>query len=96
MMPTTFKNEVFTAFISTENFVAQLLLVHMLLVDYIIARFGFTPDEAPKCGGRKNVIISWIRNVVFALPDDLKPYADWVLKYCEVLETLDSRHLMTP
>ena len=75
MMPTTFANEVFTTFISTDNFVAQLLLVHMFLVDYIIARFGFTLDQAPKGGGRKNVIISWIRNVAHVLPEDLKPYA---------------------
>lgn len=96
MMPVRFPNEVFTSFIRTDNFVAQLLLVHMFVVDYIIARFGFTPDEAPKCGGRKNVIISWIRNVAAVLPVDLRPYADWVLGYCEVLETQDSRHLMTP
>lgn len=96
MMPVRFPNEVFTSFIRPDNYVAQLLLVHMFIVDYIIARFSFNIEEAPKCGGRKNVIISWVRNVAHVLPADLRPYADWVLGYCEVLETLDSRHLMTP
>lgn len=89
-------NEDFATFIQADNYVAQLLMVHMFLVDYIIGRFGFAPDQAPKCEGRKNVVISWIRNVAQALPVDLKPYTEWVLRYCEVLERQDSRHLMTP
>lgn len=96
MRTTIMPQDDFLLFIEPDNYVAQLLLVHMFLVDYIIGHFGFAPDEAPKCGGRKNVIISWTRSVVDVLPEELRGLADWVVEYCAVLERQDSRHLLTP
>lgn len=96
MLPSSFTNEEFISFINPENHVGHLLVIHMFLLDYVLGRFCIAPSDEPPCPGRKNVIISWTRNMADALPRDFKKYIQWPLQYCEVLARQDARYLLSP
>ncbi|KAK2616850.1 hypothetical protein QQS21_000228 [Conoideocrella luteorostrata] len=91
-----FTNEDFQAFISPENYLAQLLIVHMFLVDYVLGPFCVSSSEQLKFSGRKQVIISWARNLLKRLPPKYKPYGEWIKQYCDTLENSDGRYLLSP
>jgi hypothetical protein len=95
-MPTLLSNQDFVDFVAPDNHGARLLIVHGFLIEYILGHSCISPEKAPACGGRKNVIISWTRNTAAALPAELQGYASWMLQYCEVLEKQDARYLMSP
>ncbi|CAI6087828.1 unnamed protein product [Clonostachys chloroleuca] len=96
MMAISFSHEDFSAFVSPDNHVARLLMIHTFLVEYVLGQVCIAPTEAPSTPGRKNVIIAWTRQVAAALPTEMKSYVDWPLEFANLLETLDSRYLWSP
>ncbi|KAK7222143.1 hypothetical protein V2G26_010146 [Clonostachys chloroleuca] len=96
MMAISFSHEDFSAFVSPDNHVARLLMIHTFLVEYVLGQVCIAPTEAPSTPGRKNVIIAWTRQVAAALPTEMKSYMDWPLEFANLLETLDSRYLWSP
>ncbi|OAA65052.1 C6 transcription factor [Cordyceps fumosorosea ARSEF 2679] len=96
-VPATFSNEEFLELINPENFGSRLLLIHMFLVDYVIAAICLSPDMPIKSPRRKHVIIKWARNATSSIPQEYKRYTTWIDSYCDKLEqSNDCRHLYTP
>lgn len=96
MLPSLFTNEEFTSLIDPENYVGQLLIIHMFLLDYICGRFCIAAADGPKCGGRKDVVITWTKNIAKMLPPEYEKYAEFPRQYCEMLASLDARYLLSP
>ncbi|OWT42615.1 zinc finger protein 1 [Pochonia chlamydosporia 170] len=91
-----FDNDTFSAFVHQENYPAQLLIVHMFLLDYVLGPFCTSSKEEFKFPARKQVIISWARNLLKRLPPEFKIYGNWIEKYCYTLESSNGRSLLTP
>ncbi|EGX90385.1 C6 transcription factor [Cordyceps militaris CM01] len=91
-----FSNDDFQAFIAPDNYPARLLIAHMLLADYLLGQFCLSSAEEFKFTARREVIVSWVRNAIGALPSEFKPYGEWLLGYCDVVERSDGRYLLTP
>lgn len=91
-----FSNDDFQAFIAKDNHPARLLIAHMLLVDYLLGQFCLKDSEQLTFTARKDVIVSWVRDAIGALPKDVRPYGDWLVGYCDVVEKSDGRYLLTP
>lgn len=96
LIPTHFSNDEWAAFSHEDNHVGQLLLLHMFLLDYVLGSFMIDPSLAPKCPGRKNVVISWVEKVASRLPPHLTSCAEWPASYCGVLSSREARHLFSP
>ncbi|KAK9444205.1 C6 transcription factor [Metarhizium brunneum] len=96
MMPSTFDNQEFLAFVKPENYTGKLLLIHMFLLDYVLGRFCLSLKEEPKCPGRKLTILSWTRGLAKSLPEQYRRHIEWPLQYCGELESQDSRYLLSP
>ncbi|KAJ2982493.1 hypothetical protein NQ176_g1355 [Zarea fungicola] len=95
--PATFTNEEFLELVNPENHCSRLLLIHMFLVDYVLAAICLSPDTPVKAPARKHVIIKWARAAAASMPADCKRYTHWIESYCDKLEkTNDCRHLFTP
>ncbi|KND94785.1 Sterol uptake control protein 2 [Tolypocladium ophioglossoides CBS 100239] len=95
-LPFCFSNEEFLSFINPDNHAGHLLVIHMFLLDYILGQFCIAPSDEPPCPGRKNVIVSWTKNMAKTLPRDCQEYIQWPLHYCEVLSRQDARYLLSP
>ncbi len=91
-----FTNDDFQAFIDPENHAARLLISHMLLADYLLGQFCLSSSEPFKFTARRDVILSWVRNAIGQLPKEIRPYGDWLIGYCDVVEQSDGRYLLTP
>ncbi|KAM3510761.1 hypothetical protein MY11210_005591 [Beauveria gryllotalpidicola] len=95
--PATFSNEEFIELVNPENYGSRLLLIHMFLVDYIIAAICLSPDTPVRAPARKHVIIKWARDATSSMPQEYRRYTTWIDSYCDKLEqTTDCRHLFTP
>lgn len=90
-----FAQEDFQAFIDPENYVAQLLIIHMFLLDYVLGPFCVSSSER-KVSARKTVIISWARDLLRRLPPEYQTYGTWVKQYSDALEVIDGRYLLSP
>ncbi|KAM3499147.1 hypothetical protein MY10362_007564 [Beauveria mimosiformis] len=55
--PATFSNEEFIELVNPENYGSRLLLIHMFLVDYVIAAICLSPDTPIKAPARKHGMI---------------------------------------
>lgn len=71
-------------------------MAHMFLLDYMIGHTCFPEREIPKCGGRKDIVIAWVRKTMRRLPAELRIFGDFPLKYCDCLAIKDSRNLFWP
>lgn len=96
IMPSLIKNEEFLSFIDPSNHVGQLLIIHMFLLDYILGRFCLPLEDAPKCPGRKEIILIWTANVIKKLPPEYQPYTIWMKEFCVQLARQDARYLLSP
>ncbi|KAM3431992.1 hypothetical protein MY4824_006776 [Beauveria thailandica] len=95
--PATFSNEEFIELVNPENYGSRLLLIHMFLVDYVIAAICLSPDTPVRAPARKHVIIRWARDATSSMPQEYRRYTTWIDSYCDKLErTTDCRHLFTP
>ncbi|KAJ4151261.1 hypothetical protein LMH87_011972 [Akanthomyces muscarius] len=95
--PATFSNEEFIELVNPENYGSRLLLIHMFLVDYVVAAICLSPDTPIRAPARKHVIIKWARSATSSMPQEYKRYTTWIDSYCDKLEqTTDCRHLFTP
>ncbi|KAM3441790.1 hypothetical protein NHJ13734_002621 [Beauveria thailandica] len=55
--PATFSNEEFIELVNPENYGSRLLLIHMFLVDYVIAAICLSPDTPIRAPARKHGMI---------------------------------------
>lgn len=91
-----FSEEDFREFIRTDNFTAQLLLVHMFLLDYVLGPLCVSISVPNKFPARKLTIIGWARDLLHRLPEDMKPLGEWIESFCDVLAQGDGRYLLSP
>ncbi|EGX90308.1 C6 transcription factor [Cordyceps militaris CM01] len=70
--PATFSNEEFLELVNPENYGSRLLLIHMFLVDYVIAAICLSPDTPIRAPARKHVIIRLLIVATFLHPDSLR------------------------
>lgn len=91
-----FSNEDFQVFADPDNFPCQLLIIHMFLLDYVLGPFCVPSTEQFRFPARKQVIISWARNLVQRLPEEYVHYTPWISEYCNTLEHGEGNHLLTP
>lgn len=96
LMPTSFTHREFNDFVQPENHAARLVMVYGFLLEYVLGHFCISPELAPSCGRRKDVVISWARSVGESVPEEMRHLASWALWYCDSLEGQDSRYLMSP
>lgn len=89
-------NDEFLSFIDPSNYLGQLLIIHMFLLDYMLGQMCLAPEEVPKCPGRKEVILTWTSNVINNLPVEYQQYTTWMKRYCVVLVLQDARYLLSP
>lgn len=89
-------NEEFNEFINPDNYAAQLLIIHLFLLDYVLGPLCLPETMPNNSPARKLVVIGWARDVAHRLPGDVKVYAEWLTTYCNKLEHGDWRYLLTP
>lgn len=67
-------NDEFTAFTSSNNYAAHVLIVHFYMIEYV---FGAATLGAvmPKCSFRGRMTFLWLKQVVERLPREFKRYA---------------------
>ncbi|KAL7815179.1 hypothetical protein V8C26DRAFT_131513 [Trichoderma gracile] len=96
VMPTTFSNQDFMAFVDSENYTGHLLIIHMFLLDYVLGNACLSKSEEPEYPGRKFVIINWTKDLAQRLPPSYRKYTEWPLEYCQILAERDARYLLSP
>ena len=79
-MVTDLSAEDYNAFVKLDNYVAQLLLTHAFLIEYVVGAvaLGQLLDKFPF---RKKIAVSWIKHTSEKLPPRLKKHIDWPLKF---------------
>jgi hypothetical protein len=91
-----FSNNDFHAFLDHKNHLAQLLMVHMLMTDYLMGPFCVPNTETSKFPARRTAIVSWARNAIRRLPPEFKEYGTFLDGFCTTVENGDGRYLLTP
>ncbi|KOS19813.1 hypothetical protein ESCO_005784 [Escovopsis weberi] len=96
LMPCSFTNEDFLNFVHPDSHISHLLAMHGFLVDYLLGQFCVAPGDSPKFTGRRSMIMIWARNLANSLPPGYRKFMKWALEFCENMETLDGRYLLSP
>ncbi|KAH8171117.1 fungal specific transcription factor domain-containing protein [Sarocladium implicatum] len=96
VIPNQLPSDDFISFTRKDNFPSQLLIVHMFMLDYLLGQTCIVRDRAPKFGGRKWAILGWIRQLARSLPAAYRDFAEFPLRFCDVLDACDSRYLFLP
>jgi hypothetical protein len=75
----------FNGFVDPENYVAQIILVHFFIVEYVVGLESLRPvmDSFPFRG---SIVASWARGVEQKLPDEYQQYMIWPMKYVREVE----------
>ena len=90
-------NDEYAAFLAPDNYVAQLLVAHMMLLDYVLGPSCLSRENEPLSDGRKHVVISWVRKLAEKLPGEYAELIRWPLEFCDAIENETKRRfLMSP
>lgn len=73
-------NEEFIAFTDLENYSAQLLAIHFLLVEFALGHFTLG-SMGTRFAYRKKVMAAWMEKLAGILPEEYKKYAEWPMRY---------------
>ena len=87
-------NEDFLALIDPQNYVAQVLLIHFFLIEYVIGELVLGPIIDKAFPFRKRLVIGWLRRVRDGLPDSFQYYIQWPMQFADAL--LERDLLKTP
>ncbi len=72
--------EEFAPFIDPDNYPAQLLLIHFMLIEFAIGWLSLG-DLGRRFAYRKKSCVAWMRRLADGLPDEYKKYAEWPMNY---------------
>ncbi|KAL2135768.1 hypothetical protein VTI74DRAFT_6973 [Chaetomium olivicolor] len=72
--------EEFAPFTDPENYAAQLLLIHFILIEFAIGYIALGP-AGRRFAYREKSCIAWMKRLAASLPDEYMKYAEWPLKY---------------
>lgn len=78
----------FIAFISPDNYTAQLLMVHFFILEYNIAHAAFGVTLA-SFTYRKNMNLIWCERLFDSLPKKYKEHARWPMEYARLVVLRD-------
>ena len=90
ILPSRFDNASFVDFMREDNYVGHLLTAHLFLLDYLLGQSGISVNDIPEFGGRKGIVLAWIRKLANRLPANLEFFADFLTQTCNKFETYDS------
>lgn len=87
------QNEDFAAFINPDNFVCQLDIMHMLVLDFVMSRKSV--QKASTIRGstgfqkgfdyRRGMSRLWVEQIYSKLPEEYREYGEWPLKFMRSL-----------
>lgn len=99
----SFTPEEFADFVDPRNYTAQLLILHMLLLDYIMdaSLEGMTKASTSnrpqnKIDFHKFIMLSWSEKIVKGLPAAYARYAEWPIYHARQLCLGDTSQLYLP
>lgn len=83
-------NAQFMSFIDPKNHISRLLIMHMFFLDFemslkVIGNWERKPTQLEDAKldtwvARKDVTSHWIQQIQSGLPEEYKPYGDWIAK----------------
>lgn len=88
MAPSYMSNEEFRVFTSPGNWTAQLLIVHMFLLDHLMGQYLLRMDQKLVRKIWKRVLVAWVDGVDKRLPTEYERFMEWPRQYCRILESI--------
>lgn len=85
--------EDFASFIDPDNHVSQLVIMHMLILDFVMSRksieaisyIGSSIGFKKGFDYRRGMSKLWIEQIYERLPIEYKPYAEWTVNFSRSL-----------
>ncbi|KAL1840314.1 hypothetical protein VTJ49DRAFT_567 [Mycothermus thermophilus] len=77
-------DEQFAHFTSPSNHVAALLVLHFVVVEFAVAFASLGPLLTARFEYRRRAIVMWTERLAEALPEDMKRYIAWPLRFVTV------------
>jgi hypothetical protein len=79
-------SEEFSVFMSPGNWAAQLLILHMFLLEHVTDQYLLRMDPNIVCKVWKRVLVAWVKNFDKRLPAEYQKCMEWPRTYCKTLE----------
>ncbi|KAJ2899149.1 hypothetical protein MKZ38_003396 [Zalerion maritima] len=73
-------NDEFVSLVDPSNHGAKLLLIHVYLCEHVLQQAYLIPI-LPCQHLRQEIIYHWLRRVIESVPDELKKYGDWAMRF---------------
>lgn len=77
----------FASFTDPNNYPAQLLLVHFILIEFAIGMIALG-SIGTRFAFRRRICIAWMENLAAGLPEKYQKYVDWPMSYIKTLAAL--------
>ncbi|PTD01867.1 hypothetical protein HYE67_005931 [Fusarium culmorum] len=80
----------FASFIDTENYASQLVIMHMLVLEFVMSRKAVEGDKRSSMGQkghyfRKATSKGWVQQILNRLPSEYYEYGEWPLRFINSL-----------
>lgn len=80
----------FTSFIDTKNYASQLVIMHMLVLEFVMSRKAVEGDKRSSIGQkgyycRKAMSKVWVQKILSKLPLEYCEYGEWPLRFINSL-----------
>ncbi|KAH7197983.1 uncharacterized protein B0J16DRAFT_31766 [Fusarium flagelliforme] len=80
----------FTSFIDTKNYASQLVIMHMLVLEFVMSRKAVEGDKRSAIGQkgyycRKAMSKVWVQKILSKLPQEYYEYGEWPLRFINSL-----------
>ncbi|CAF3505712.1 unnamed protein product [Fusarium graminearum] len=80
----------FASFIDTENYASQLVIIHMLVLEFVMSRKAVEGDKRSSMGQkgyyfRKATSKGWVQQILSRLPSEYYEYGEWPLRFINSL-----------
>lgn len=80
----------FASFIDTENYASQLVIMHMLVLEFVMSRKAVEGDQRSSMGQkgyyfRKATSKGWVQQILNRLPSEYYEYGEWPLRFINSL-----------
>ncbi|KAM0218421.1 hypothetical protein ACHAPQ_011247 [Fusarium lateritium] len=88
----------FSSFIDTKNYTSQLVIMHMLVLEFVMSRKAIEEDRRSTPGQkgyncRKAMSKVWVQQILSKLPLEYCKYGEWPLKFISSLDySFDDEH----
>ncbi|KAK3998307.1 hypothetical protein QBC44DRAFT_2057 [Cladorrhinum sp. PSN332] len=73
-------NEEFIPFTDPNNYSAQLLAIHFMLIEFALGHLTLGP-VGHRFAYKKKTVVHWMERLEAVLPEEFKSYAEWPMSY---------------